>query len=508
MSTFTKLDNGRVIYEDDDGEKTGFSSSLSVVPHPEMPSIIVLTSTGSKQSQMLTGFNFDWNKVATPLATNRSNLIELLNLNYFNDSVAITMNGQVPGTFFGDDIKTTRKVPVLATKYNQGLPTFAIDSDIVGSGYWEIPEIGGVKNGVSELGTGIDSDGKVFISSTTLNRYEPGQVSYYIFTASFDGIDEANGNFELLIGSVLRGTVTEGKFGDIKEGFVFGFIKDSSADPRRVFRVYKNYVVVLESLISDEKFNLVKENLHIFHLNIGYLGINPVELKFADVLNRNVKTIHYQKFEQNTTNTNNPNQAIGVFLENKGNTTNITLRNGSVQFGNYAERQQTDASSRSLIDKFEVASIIAGTDIVLAAYTVPEFVNMVKRHDLGGDTLDTFRNTLGNRLLNVQATAIPQSNKVITYNFYFIPKADIDATFTDLRPGVNILQRALAAAIVSVSLTNADQIGSFIIPTEGVNENVILKNLILTSDTVAVLTITSTQSSTDFSTILDTEDLF
>ena len=46
MATFTKQDNGRVIYEDDGGIKTGFSSSLNVVPHPEMEDIIVLTSTG------------------------------------------------------------------------------------------------------------------------------------------------------------------------------------------------------------------------------------------------------------------------------------------------------------------------------------------------------------------------------------------------------------------------------------------------------------------------------
>ena len=510
MATFTKQDNGRVIYEDDNGEKTGFSSSLSVVPHPDMSEIIVLTNTASKQSQMLTGFNFDWNKITIPLATDRNNLIELLNINYFNDSVGMSINGQAPGTFFGDDIKTTRRVPVLASKYSQGLPTFAVDSVPLNTAYWEVVDVGGVLNGASEFGTGINAAGKIFTSSTTLNRYEPGQLSYYIFTAAFIGIDSVNGNFKILIGATLRGTNTEGTFQDIKEGFVFGYVKDSANPPRRVFRVYKNYLIDSETLIPDDKFPTNPENLNIYHLTVGYLGIHPTELKFVDVNNKSMKIAHYEQYNKNTTNVNDPNLAIGVFLENIGNTTNIALRNGSVQFGNYAEREQSDASSRPLIDEFSVASIIAGTDIVLAAYTVPEFVDMVQRHDSGGDTLDTFRNTVGNRLLKVQSVATPQSNKTITLNFYFIPKADINAVFTDLLPGVNILQRALAAAITTVSLANAQTIERFIINIArgGANENVKEDNLQLTSDTVAVLTVTSIQTSTDFRVILNTEDLF
>ena len=97
---------------------------------------------------------------------------------------------------------------------------------------------------------------------------------------------------------------------------------------------------------------------------------------------------------------------------------------------------------------------------------------------------------------------------LVVLNFYFIPKADITATFTDLRPGVNILQRALSAAITSVSLTNADSIGRFLISNGGVNTNVKEANHQLSADTVAVLTITSTQASSDLNVILNTEDLF
>jgi hypothetical protein len=428
------------------------------------------------------------------------------------DKISIGQNllihGQNPGTFFGDDIRTTRRIAVSSAKYSQGLPVAFADYDIVGTGYWELPLVGGVRNGVSEFGTGTDANGKIYLRSKGLNRYEPGQLSYFVFTTLFGGIEDANGDFVALIGANVGGLEVDGQYGDIKEGYMFGW-KRVSGVLSPIFRVYKNFGYTEYSL--DNLTLADSENLKIYFLEVGYLGIHPALLYRFDTKGLKYDLLKKLEFNQDITSVNDPNMSIGVYLENSGNTTNITIRNGSFQYGNYAERETfDDASSRDILDEVYRATVTAGTDVFIAAYRIPQKVDMISRLDgTTGITQSEFRNTIFNRLKRVQLNS--STNRVYTVSFYFIPSADITgASWQILRANINLLERT---DVGTVNLANADVFERFIMPTATslvVEKDVRDENYQLGGDNVAVITATSQGGTniTDFNLLINTEDLF
>ena len=215
---------------------------------------------------------------------------------------------------------------------------------------------------------------------------------------------------------------------------------------------------------------------------------------------------HVHKFISDKTSVSNPNLAIGLYLENLGNDTNISIKNGSLQFGNYAERLSPDPSARNLIDNLSIASIVSGTDTPVAVYTVPDKIDMYKEINSAGTLVGTFYNTIANLLKAIQA--VGTSNKFITLSVYLAPKADVVANYTVLNPYVNILERAIGVNITSVNLTNAVKIGSLININAGQLANVENENHLLTPDLVGVITVSCTQAITDFEMTISTSDLF
>lgn len=417
----------------------------------------------------------------------------------------IKVNGRYPGTLFGDDMRTTRRVPVFSASWSHGLPIFAADIDIIGNARWYIPPDANNPiyfDGISVFETGSTSTGKIYISSKLLNRYQPGQLSYFMYTAAFIGLDSTNGDYEMLIGAMTRGLASEGNFGKIKEGFVFGHVVELGVY-KHVFRVYKNFEYT-ETVLDDVPDSLDK--LNIYRLEVGYLGIHPVLFYKIDLGELRDELIHVVEFDSDLTNVSNPNLAIGAFIENKGNTTNIAIMNGSLQFGNYAERESPDPSARNLFDSYEVASILSGTDTVVAVYTLPEKLTMVKELNSGGSITGLFHNTIANKLNTLQAKGT--ANKFITVNVYLVPKTDVVATYTHLNPNVNALERAVGAAITSVSLTNATKIGALNDVNVGSSVDVSSLDILLTSDLVGVITVSCSQAITDFTYIISTSDLF
>lgn len=413
-------------------------------------------------------------------------------------------NGKNTGTLFGDDIRITRRVPVSSGKYCQGLPVYAVNYDIVGGGYWKIVDDGGILNGASEFGTGTDANGKIYVSSKGLNRYQAGQLSYYLFTAAWKGLQNSNGDFVALVGASLPGLEVDGQAGDIKEGYMFGWVKESGV-LKPVIRVYKRFTYEQFDCVSDVDLS---KNLSIFELEVGYLGIHPAILLRVNTTKLIQELVKKVLFEKDVTSVDDPNQAISVYIENKGNTTNIGIRNGSFQYGNYAERESADPSARPITDSYSIPSISSGNDTVVACYTISDKITMDKELNSSGTLQGEFRNTLTNKLKKVIAAGQSGANKLVIFDVYIVPKQDVNANFTVLNPNINLLERAVDTDIISVDLTNANKIVELSDIRLGATEDVRLEEYLLTPDLVGVLTVSSVNTINDFRYTIVTEDLF
>ena len=424
-------------------------------------------------------------------------------LTNISQTVSISAGGKQTGTLFGDDIRTTRRVPIASGKYSQGLPIHAIDYTVVGSGYFKIAENEGLENGAAQFGTGVDSNGKIYVSSKGLNRYQAGQLSYYLFTAAWNGISSVNGDFTALVGASLRGLEVDGQQGDIKEGFMFGWVRISGV-LKTVVRVYKNFI------FTDYETDLVipsaTENLSIFEMEVGYLGIHPLLLYVIDTDTLLQKLLTKIEFNSPYTSVNDPNMSISVYMENQGNTTDITINNGSFQFGNYGERPSGDPSSRELLDTYTSTSISSGVDTVLSIYTVPNKVEMYDSLTSSGTTTTIFRNTIRNKLKKVIASGESQSSKAIALSIYLVPIGDITgASFIPVNPYINVLAKS---SVGTVDFTNSVKILDLVDIRGGEQEDVRLEDYLLDGSLAGVVTVTSTANIAELRYTIITEDQF
>lgn len=417
------------------------------------------------------------------------------------------INGSYPGTLFGDDSRQTRRVPVGSAMWAHGLPVYGVKYSINGSGRWYIeddPNAPGYFDGTCTFETGTDADGKIFLHSNE-NRYQPGQLSYFIFTAGFHGFDTSNGNYIMLFGAMTRGLQSEGKYGDIKEGIVLGF-KRSNGDFSHILRIYKNFEYTEQVLSTTIPENA--ENLKILRLEIGYLGIHPTLVYKVNFETLSNDLEHVQVFNQEVTSLSNPNLGLGVYIENLGNTINLKIKNGSLQYGNYAERVSPDPSSRLLIDSYQIASVAGGAETAIACYTIPEKLTMVKELNESGVLTGSFYCTIANRLNKIQAFATSLAGKAIKLNVYLVPIADVVATFTYLKPNINALQRAVDVAITSVSLANAQEVTTLNYINTSKSEDISKENHLLRPGFVGVITVYSANAISDLDFSIFTEDLF
>ena len=502
MATFTKIPTGRVLFIDNSGQYHGFSDKSSILPDPRDENSIVIASIDSSQTGDIRGHRVDWRNVTDPVSTSRNNLIDILNQYYFTSQVNIASNGKNAGTLFGDNIISASRYAVGSGKYSQGLPVHAVNYKIVGSGYWQVVN-DGTPNGASEFGTGTDANGKIYLSSKGLNRYYEGYLSYYLFTALWQGIQSANGDFIALVGASLPGLAVDGQDGDIKEGFMFGW-KRVSGVLTSIVRKVKGFTPLDYTCEGDVD---QCENLQIFDMNVGYLGIHPFLLyrvNFDTMIQDLVKKI---KFEQDTTSVNDPNMAISVYLENITNTTNIFVRNGSFNYGNIQSVGRTsDPSARELADNYTNASIPSGTDTVLRIYTVPDKVTMHSRLDSGGTTQSEFRNTIRNKLKKIIAVAESGSVKPISVSIYLIPIADVSgANFQPINPYVNVLY---SSDIGTVSLANAIKIVELGDIRQGAKDDVRLEDYLLDGSLAGVITVSSAGTINNMRYTIITEDQF
>lgn len=427
-----------------------------------------------------------------------------------------TINGKYAGTFFGDDFTVTRRVPVLAAKWSQGMPLFAIDLTFNTSGSWYIPadtEAPTYPDSVSIFESGTDPAGLAFITSSQPNRYEPGHLSYFGYTVAFKGVNSANGDFTALIGAFLRGSATTGQQNQIKDGLCWGFVR-SNGVLNRVLRVYKNFEIALEKVITGND-GVNYENLQIIEHQVGFYGIHPSVLWLFDSAGQKNQLFDFTAFNQDTCSIHDPNLSIGVYVQNQGNTNNIQVLNGSLEYGNYTERNTVeDSSGRNIADKLAIASLAVDSDPTdgggfVAAYRVTDSFESYDSVNAAGSTTRLFQSKIENVLISLVASG--SANRAVRLNLYMIPLADIVATFSPVLPYVSVLEKALTADVTSVDFTNAQLLFSTLV-TESDPSSIVLAEIKprLRPGSVAILACECSGSTTlsDLIVDLNTLDLF
>lgn len=429
-----------------------------------------------------------------------------------------TINGKQAGTFFGDDFTTTTRRSILSAKWSQGLPLYGADWTITGSARWYIlsdPE-SSYLDGASKFESGTTADAKLLINTLQHNRYECGHLSYFGYTAAWD-IANANGDFVALIGALVRGSSSQALGDQIKDGMMWGYKRESDVTSK-VLRVYKNFEYTDYDLLNGMDIDFSK--LNIYEHQIGYYGIHPSVIWAFNQNEMINELLDYHQFNSIYTSVHDPNLALGIYIENQGNTGNVGIINGSIEFGNYSIKDhEIDAGSRELADSVSVASKAVDSDPTdgsgfIAAYRVTDYFESYNEVNSSGTTTTSFHSKIENELLQIAASA--SASSTVTANIYLIPEADITATFTALNPYTNVLERATSYS--ALSFTNAQRIFSLLVTSGGVGQsgfgaNSQALNQIkpkLRPGIVAILSLSSVTSVTvtNFRVDLLTRDLF
>ncbi len=420
-----------------------------------------------------------------------------------------SVNGKVSGSFFGDNFVTTNRIPTYAAKWSQGLPVHEFDLTIENGAKWEVvPDAvtSGLFDGSCRFKLSGLNKSKIFATTKKKNRYLPGHLSYFGYTITWNGVDSANGDFVMLVGAINRGP--SGSSGDIRDGMVLGIVRESGVT-KKVVRFYKNFTIYYEKILSECTINC--ETLNIFEHQVGYYGIHPSVLWYFNKDLRQHELLSYDKVESVLTTVSDPNLSWGVYLKNDGNTAALEMYCGSMEFGNYTNRPELfDASARILVDEINIASIAVDSNDTdgsgfLAAYKVPETVSMISEVSVS-NVYSNFNNTISNQLLSIQG--VGTASRPITLNIYMLDESDVTATFTALKQGVNVLQRALSATVNHANRQLAMQFT--LISTSGLPVDVKNFGLLLMPKKVAVFTLTSALSTTatNVNVLLQTQDLF
>jgi hypothetical protein len=367
------------------------------------------------------------------------------------------------------------------------------------------------------LDAGAGANEKYLISTQGQNRYVPGHASYFGGTAAFI-TDAANGDFRIAIGAIVLGPKSLGLDDEIKEGVMWG--QQSIAGVRSYFlRITKNYVHTyfpIEYLANPHV-------LTIFEQIVGYYGIHPAYGTYLKVTETGAEhgRLYFKNFDTYTTYITDPNMAMGVEIQNLGNTGLIYLANGSIELGLYLTTPVAhDPSARPIDYSIDVVSTAVDADDsnaaaatgLLGSFCVQDSVDMIV--ELNSTTVvEALHNTIANQLLYVSARGVPSNaNRVVYLNIYIVKIGTFTANFQYLNPLVNVLQYSTAANTVLTPTTLSagvrvlrQQIGSAAIRLDLTN-----KNLQLRPGEAAIITLTSIQGVTvsDIAVTFETKDLF
>lgn len=234
--------------------------------------------------------------------------------------------GNSPFVSVFGDLYTSNRRNQLTEKFEYGINSATLVATSTASG-----SVTGVES-QAVLQTGSSSSASAELETKSANRYSPGAELYFQFTCRWEGTETTG--YTAYIGGF-----------DADSGIFLGF-KDGT------FRVgYRNsgndYVVDQVDFDTDTLDWLNFENLNIFRISLGYLGIAPIRFYVQSNLGWvNFHTIDRMN-RQKATHISTPTLPLAMrLIKTSGTTANIQMATGSWSAGT-AEREHFEDRKRS-----------------------------------------------------------------------------------------------------------------------------------------------------------------
>lgn len=393
------------------------------------------------------------------------------------------VNGKPQGTVFGSDMVVSMEKAQVSGKWSMGINVVDFIISIITTGY------GKVTTGEStiELGTGISPTGSVFFKTIKRIRYEPGTPIFEKFTAAFPLLASSNGDYTMGIG-----------MGDGEDGFFLGHRRRNGA-------LEYGFILVKSSAETWVPYNgelpSDPSDLNIYRIEAGYLGIAPTNLYWVDTANEVFKRWHREEYNQRVTSVRKPDLPAAAFVRNEGNTTNVTLLNGSFEAGTINGGPGFDPSVRQFTQE-RAFSAASGTNVLIFAFKNPVTVSMFDSIDIGGvPTSRNFTNSIASQLLEVNIEG-SGNNKIVQPSLWKLPISAITSgTFTKVQVGESVLEVSTNAVF---SLANARKLDNFTLNSPKNLEELYL----LYPNEAAVFVYTTTSVTFDMRALIKYQDLF
>ena len=400
------------------------------------------------------------------------------------------INGKPSGTSFGADFVVATEKAELASKWEQGIPlkSLAIDLQLTSRLLVTPDEV------TLQLETGTDPAAFGYVYSQQRIRYEPGVPGYLKFTFAADP-DNHNGDYESAFGLLCP--------------------QCGYAIAKRVVGGVEKMQFLLRNKGVDEYFDFNGdpfpegqdiENLNIYRIDYGFLGIDTTRLFVRDIANSKWVKLHEQSYPQRTTSVNTPNLPVGAFVKNNGNTANVMILNGSVQAGNIDGRIGVDPSARQ--KAYEIDKSVSGdTDGTVFAFRNDTTMEGYDSIDSAGvTTTRIFPNTIASLLKKIKGTTDGAQNVIVNLYITTIDNI-ISGTFTPIELGYSVLDVS-EDAIIDLNAPETELLDSFpLTKVDSYRETVLAEANLLRPGQVAIFTYT-TQAGTDLTWFISYEDLF
>lgn len=416
-----------------------------------------------------------------------------------NVSLSDANGHNVFSTIFGD-LVTSKRIPIVASAFNNGIPLtlsryFATGSSSI---YIEHRTINEEDQSVNMLinSTGTTAGSDSYVSTKTRLRYLPGHESYAFFTAKFFNIDN---EAEAFIGLFDR-----------EEGYSIGF-KDGIFSYRRT-RVGTDLIIPytdFNGVIDVESVDFSK--IQIFGIKFGYLGVAPIEIYMFDPeteLNDDGtikgmgkwKLLHQEKYTgtSDLPHVFNANLPFASQVKNNASTNDVSIGSASFEIGNInGHCNAIDPTARQGSFALPTAKAVSGTNVPLVAFRNPTSATMYSSIDaLGATTTDSFKNTISALLKTVNITT--DGAQFVRVDLYKITASNITntPTWSPIRPYFNVLDYSTD---ITVDLTGVQKLYSFLAPKVGISDkDVSRENFLLYPDEYAIFVATSTNNTVNF----------
>jgi len=399
------------------------------------------------------------------------------------------INGKPQGTVFGADIVATQEKASISGKWDIGVNLVGSDAVITSTGYVKVKD----DESLLVFGAGTASDGAIMYSSLRRIRYEPGTPIYAKFTTAFPELSESNGDYIVGLGLI--------------EGFEAGD-NGISIYQRRVDNSLEYGIVVMRNGLTNYfpyngELPPNPENLNIYRIEWGYLGIAPFNIYWRDTENEKWVRFHRQVFSQKVTSVTKPDLPVGAFAINQGNTTDIKITNGSFEAGTIGSGETADTGARKKKKKKTFVGT-SGTDNLIFAFRNPEDVTMYDGIDISGTpTTRVFRNSIASQLLEV-GLGVLDNNKIVDIEVVIVNSEDLGAaTWTPAELGYSVLEISedvapIAGRTIEIFTRGKD---------ESDEKHILTLDLLLPGQT-ALFVYTTASVDFDFASFIKFQDLF